>query len=172
MARLSERGKKLPANFLAGIRLFRKEEGVKEDPAGLVPLKAHASIPGELEGTQGKLPPGDYFAELVLPEFEDKLKGPDGKKLRASFRVLPPDSGEMVDLSTELGIILQSLAAATGGEVYTPDRIEELIRKLKERTITRDHVTKTPLVHSGILLAILLVLLCMEWSLRKWAGLP
>src|SRR5262249_16669998 len=116
LVRLSDKIKKLTPGALAGARLFRKSKPhAPAQRVALTPLKPHPVVPGELDGTQANLPPGDYAMELVIPDIEDKLNGPDGKKLRTTFKVLPPDTGELLNLATNWEK-MQEIAQRSGGE--------------------------------------------------------
>ena len=171
LVRLSDKVKKLAPNALAGARLYRKTKADgSEESVVLAPLKPHPFVPGELDGLQANLPPGDYAMELAIPDIEEKLNGPDGKKLRAAFKVLPPDTGEMLNLATNWER-MKEIAQKSGGETYSADRAGELIDKLKTRTATREETTDKRLWQSWWVLLPLLGLLACEWVVRKWAGL-
>lgn len=170
LVRLNERVKKLGENALAGARFFRKTADGKEEPIVLTKLKPHAYVPGELDGTQANLPPGDYAMELVIPEIEEKLNGPDGKKMRTHFKVLPPDTGELLDLSTNWER-MKELAGRTSGELLTADQAGQIIEKLKSRTATETTTRDKHLWQSWWLLIPLLCLITCEWVIRKLSGL-
>jgi hypothetical protein len=172
LVRLSDKLKKLPANALAGARFYRKKPNNEgEESTALASLKPHPVVPRELDGKQAGLPPGDYSMELAIPDIEDKLNGPDGKKLRASFKVLPPDAGELLDLSTNWEL-MEDMAKKTGGEVFAAHEAHKLLEKLQSKTDTRERRHESLLWRSWWLLVPLLMLLAVEWGIRKWAGLP
>ena len=170
LVRLNEKVKKLGESALAGARFFRKIGSDKEEAIVLTKLKPHAYVPGELDGAQANLPPGDYALELVIPEIEEKLNGPDGKKLRTHFKVLPPDSGELLDLSTNWER-MKELAQRTNGEMLTADQAGQIIEKLKSRSATETTTRDTQLWQSWWLLIPLLCLITTEWVIRKLSGL-
>ncbi len=170
LVRLNEKVKKLGENALAGARFYRKTAEGKEESIVLTKLKPHPYVPGELDGAQANLPPGDYAMELVIPEIEEKLNGPDGKKLRTHFKVLPPDSGELLDLSTNWER-MKELAVRASGEVLSADQAGQIIEKLKSRTATETTSRDEQLWQSWWLLIPLLCLISAEWVIRKLAGL-
>ena len=57
----------------------------------------------------------------MIPDIEEKLNGPDGKKLRAHVQVLPADTGEMLDLGTNW-LLMDDIAAKSGGKVFPAER--------------------------------------------------
>jgi hypothetical protein len=171
VARLSEKVKKLGPEALAGARLIRKPKDRPEEVIGLMPLKPHPVIPREYDGSQANLPPGDYDVELVIPDIEAKLNGPDGKKLRARFQVLPADTGEMLDLGTNWHL-MDDLAAKSGGKVFPAERAAELVELLQSRTATREYAVEQKMWQSWWTLLLFVVLLTLEWVTRKFAGLP
>lgn len=171
VARFSDKAKKLAPEALAGARMIRKQKNVPEEVVGMVPLRPHPVIPKELDGAQANLPPGEYDIELAIPDMEDKLNGPDGKRLRAHVQILPADTGEMLDLSTNW-LLMEDLAAKTGGKVFSADRAGELVELLQSRTATREHSIEQKLNQSWWALALFVGLLTAEWIVRKLSGLP
>jgi len=171
VARLSDKVKKLGPEALAGARLIRKAKPGTEEMVGLMPLKMHPAIPREYDGGQANLPPGEYDVELVIPEIEEKLNGPDGKKLRAHFQVLPADTGEMLDLGTNW-LLMEDIAAKSGGKVFPAERAGELVELLQSRSATREYAVEQKMWQSWWTLILFLVLLSLEWVVRKFAGLP
>ncbi|HEX3151816.1 MAG TPA: vWA domain-containing protein [Gemmataceae bacterium] len=171
VARFSDKVKKLPADALAGARLIRKPKPGVEEVIGLMPLKPHPVIPRELDGAQANLPPGEYDIELVIPDVEEKLNGPDGKKLRAHVQVLPADTGEMLDLGTNW-LLMDDIAAKSGGKVFPAERAAELIDLLQSRSATREYAVEQKMWQSWWTLILFIVLLSLEWVVRKFAGLP
>lgn len=171
VARLSDKVKKLGPEALAGARMIRKPKPGVEEVIGLMPLKPHPVIPREYDGAQANLPPGEYDIELVIPDIEEKLNGPDGKKLRAHVQVLPADTGEMLDLSTNW-LLMEDLATRSGGKVFPAERANELIELLQSRSATREYAVEQKMWQSWWTLLLFIVLLSLEWVARKFAGLP
>lgn len=171
IARLSDKVKKLGPEALAGARLIRKPKPGTEEIIGLMPLKPHPVIPREYDGAQANLPPGEYDVEIVMPDIEEKLNGPDGKKLRAHFQVLPADTGETLDLGTNW-VMMEDIAARSGGKVFPAERSGELIELLQSRSATREYAVEQKMWQSWWTLILFVVLLSLEWVVRKFAGLP
>jgi hypothetical protein len=163
---------------LKGARVIRLSDGPdgKESPAGLVPLTATEGRPRELTATFRDLDPGRYAVELDVPEWADQLRGPpgpDGRSapLRARFEVLPPDGDEMVELSGNREL-LEQIAAASGGQVYTPETLGELAETLTAKVATREEQVRRAARQSWWTLGLFVLLLTTEWVVRKWNGLP
>jgi hypothetical protein len=171
VARLSDKVKKLGPEALAGARMIRKPKPGQEEVIGLMPLKPHPVIPREYDGAQANLPPGEYDIELVIPDIEEKLNGPDGKKLRAHVQVLPADTGEMLDLGTNW-LLMEDLATRSGGNVFPAERANELIELLQSRSATREYAVEQKMWQSWWTLLLFIMLLSLEWVARKFAGLP
>ncbi len=171
LARLGEKAQRLSRGATVSARLLRQSKpGGPEETVALTSLKSNPEIPGQYEGAQANLPPGDYSMELAIRELDDKLIGPDGRKLRSSFKVLPPESGEMLNLATNWET-MKEIAEKSGGAMYSADRVSELLEILKVRTASREIATDKYLWQSWWLLIPVLCLLAGEWLLRKFAGL-
>ena len=178
IARGTEAVRKLGANSIKGARLIKlpAKEGEVERTLTLTPLSQPESRPRDLSGKFRELVPGKYAVELEIPEWADQLTGPvgaDGRAttLRSTFEVLPPDNEELVELSADMPL-LDEIAKSTGGKVYTPDEVAELIEKLSAQVAKVEMNTEYPARKSWLTLVIVLALLSLEWGLRKWAGLP
>jgi hypothetical protein len=68
--------------------------------------------------------------------------------------------------------LLEELAAKSGGRVFAAEEVDEIAPLLANRTVTRETKRNWRLAESWPTLALLLILLGFEWSMRKWAGLP
>jgi hypothetical protein len=176
VVRATEAVRKLGPNALKGVRVVKLTDDGKESPAGLFPLANSEARPRELTTALKDLSPGKYAVELDIPEWADQLQGPPGpdgraSKLRARFEVLPPDGEELVELSGNRDL-LEQIAAASGGKVYTPDTVGELVEALAGRAATREELVERPARRSWWLLGAFVLLIAAEWCLRKWSGLP
>ena len=178
VVRAAESLKKLGPGALKGARIVRLPEkaGGAEVPAGLIPLANPEGRPRDLAGSVKDLVPGKYAIELEIPDWADKLQGPPGPDgrfapLRSRFEVLPPDNEELIDLGANLQL-MEEMAEATGGKVYSVDEVDALVEALSQQTAVRESHVDRPLRMSWWILGAFLVLLTLEWGLRKWAGLP
>ncbi len=178
LARGSDEVKKLGPNSLKGARVVRlaDKDGGAETAVGLTPLTTPDGRPRDVAGKVRNLPPGQYAVELEIPDWADQLQGavgPDGRaaKLRSPFEVLPPDNEEVIELTADVQM-LDDIASTSGGRVYQPHEVEELVRQLSAKVATVDTRTEHPARKSWLTLAFVLILLGAEWGVRKWAGLP
>ncbi len=178
VVRTSDAVKKLDDNALKGARIIRLPEvvGGKETSAGLIPLSKPEGRPRDLSGKASDLTPGKYVIELEIPEWADQIQGPPGPdgratKLRCPFEIAPPDNEELVDLAANLSL-LEELAQAGNGKVYSIETSQELLDAIKAQSAKREYFIEHQLRQSWWVLGIFLAFLTIEWILRKWAGLP
>src|SRR5205823_6016769 len=104
---------------------------------------------------------------LMTPPDKGKEPGP----LRAVFTMLPPESKEMIDLETNWAM-LDDLAIQSGGKVFTPEDAGELRKLLVRQSVPQVEHHEQRLWQWWGLLAVVVVLLTLEWVGRKIAGLP
>jgi hypothetical protein len=176
VARLSETARKLPPNALAAVRIFRQVPGKADEPVSLTALTHPESRPRELEAKVRDLPPGQYVAELAIPDLGEQLNGPPGADgrpgpLRVTFAVSPREMTEMSELAVNLPL-LEELAAKSGGKVFMPETVAGLAELVTQRQATRTERVESKLWRSWPTLLLFLALLTLEWAGRKWAGLP
>jgi uncharacterized membrane protein len=77
------------------------------------------------------------------------------------FRSLQPNVG-----------LLQEIARRTGGEVISPEHLEQFARHLPTRKAPVMEAWTTPAWHTPAVLGFALVCLAGEWGLRRWKGMP
>ena len=147
-------------------------------PVAVIPLGRRPAQPNAYEARVANLPEGDYEIQLDMPAVADRLRpsaDPEEPKaagpLKASFTVSPPESAEMNDLSTNRPL-LEELASKSGGKVYSPEDVEELLKNLVNENITHTDYTEQKLWHWWTMLIAVVSLLTVEWVVRKWSGLP
>ena len=85
--------------------------------------------------------------------------------------MLPPDGEELVELSGNREL-LEQVAAASGGKVYTPETLGDLAEGLAAQAATRQDQVRRPARQSWWVLGLFAALLTLEWALRKGSGLP
>jgi hypothetical protein len=150
-------------------------------PVAVIPLNSKPAQPSTFEARVANLPEGDYEVQLEMPAVADKLlatsvpgnvqeKSPPGP-IKASFTVSPPDSSEMLDLSTNRPL-MEELASKSGGKVYTAEDVEELMDQLVNQSIPETEYFEQKLWQWWVILAVVASLLTVEWVVRKWSGLP
>jgi hypothetical protein len=173
LMRLSE---EIPAELPKGparARIFR--EGAKNDTVAVVELARREGQPRVLQGKVRDLPDGQYRMELDVPELADRLQPPTApgaiKPRAAEFQISPPDSRELLELTTDWDL-LNDLAEKSGGKVYAPEDAGQLLDLLTSQAQTRIERNEHHLWEWWPTLAVVLVLLTGEWMIRKWVGLP
>jgi len=173
VVRSSEAIPPLPVAALKGARIIQRAEkpGEAEKVVSILPLVAPEGRPHELAGTANDLAPGRYRIELEIPEWAEQLLDHSGKRLSSDFEVLPLEGEEMLELSANRAL-LNELAKITDGRVYEPSQIKELTELLLSQSAVVEHRTVQPLRSSWWAFTAILLLLCCEWGVRKWAGLP
>jgi hypothetical protein len=150
-------------------------------PVAVVPLSRKPAQPSTFEARVANLPEGDYEVRLEMPAVADKLlastapsnvqeKTPP-EPIKASFTVSPPESSEMLDLSTNHPL-LEELASKSGGKVYTPEDVQELVNRLVSQGIPETEYFEQRLWQWWVVLVVVASLLTVEWVVRKWSGLP
>ncbi len=178
VARFNETLGAVKSSLLAGARVIRLADAPNgpEKVEALVPLARLATQARVLEGTLRTLPPGRYAIELAIPDLADKLLGPAAegqprKPLRSELTILPPETGEMIDLESDWEA-LKDLAAKSGGKAYTAENAAELVERLTKASVPHVEHHEQRLYQWWVVLALVVGLLTLEWGGRKLAGLP
>jgi hypothetical protein len=149
--------------------------GAKNEAVAVVELTRREGQPRVLQGKVRDLPDGQYRVELDVPDLADRLQAPTApgaiKPRSAEFQISPPDSRELLELTTDWDL-LKELADKSGGKVYAPEDAGQLIDLLTRQANSRIERTEHRLWEWWPTLALVLTLLTLEWVVRKWVGLP
>lgn len=77
---------------------------------------------------------------------------------------------ELHNLTADHGL-LRTMSSVTGGELYYPDQLQNLVSKLSSiKPVIYSHVRYSELLRLPWVLLFLIVLLAVEWALRKYNG--
>lgn len=121
---------------------------------------------GEYEATFVPRVAGGYKARVTVA-------GPDGSPVgesEAGF-TFEPDTEEFRSLRTNREL-LQRIAERTQGEVIEPDQLDQFVSSLPNRRIPITEPWIYPLWHRWPMLAVAMLCLVGEWTLRRWKGWP
>jgi uncharacterized membrane protein len=130
-----------------------------------VPLLADENEGGVLRGRTPALEAGRY-------EVRVQVKGLPEDLMRAceQFSVQPVDAGELADLACNEGL-LREMATSGGGEYFREEDAGALAAKLKPLSDGRIEEQETVLWQSGWWFAAIILLLTVEWTIRKKKGM-
>jgi len=128
-----------------------------------VKLRRVAGNRGMFETTLADLPPGEYHAWLAVPPL-------DGPAPAADFRLVMP-AGENLRTPVDAAALRQA-AEATKGRFYTLENVDRLAAELPEgRQVPIETLPPRSLWDRWPVLALLVVLLGLEWFVRKRSGM-
>ncbi len=118
-----------------------------------------------LPWADGGAHPGDYEVSVESVAIAER-----DTKARTSFKVAPRETGELTQLSLNEGL-LQQMAAASGGQYLREESIDRLIHLLAP--LSQGHVieSETILWQSYWWFVPIILLLTVEWILRKRLGM-
>jgi hypothetical protein len=143
---------------------FKAEIVLPDGARRQVPLvRQENQVTGSFRQTQT---PGDYAVEVKASQ-KDKDLG----TARARFLVFQQDL-ELDNASADAAT-LEGLSAMTGGQSLAPEQLPELINRLIEQTSTLEiqQETKKTFWDSWLFFLMLILLLSLDWYLRKSWGL-
>jgi hypothetical protein len=150
-------------------------QGAKNETVAVVELTRRGGQPRVLQGKVRDLPDGQYRIEMDVADLAERLQAPTApgalKPRTAEFQISPPDSRELLELTTDWDL-LKELADKSGGKVYAPEDAGQLIDLLTRQAKSRVERTEHHLWEWWPTLALVLTLLTAEWVIRKWVGLP
>jgi uncharacterized membrane protein len=116
----------------------------------------------------------DYVARQVgAYRVEARVTGPDGHALEAGVAgwTSQPAAAEFQQLVPNRQL-LESLAEKTGGKVIQENKLENFARQLQQQDFEITEPWVFPLWHQTWIFLLAIGLLCTEWGLRRWRGLP
>jgi hypothetical protein len=120
---------------------------------------------GLLRGRTAALTPGDYEVSVESVAIADQ-----DAKARTSFKVAPRETGELTQLSLNEDLLRQ-MAEVSGGQYLREENFDRLIGLLAPMSQGRIVESETVLWQSYWWFAPIIVLLTIEWILRKRLGL-
>jgi hypothetical protein len=92
-----------------------------------------------------------------------------------TFRVLPPEEGELFDLATNWEL-MRALAQESGGRLLTAENALDVLALLTRQVVTQVEREEQKVWQDEPVVwwtfSLLIGLLTLEWIGRKWAGLP
>ncbi|MGN6547039.1 MAG: hypothetical protein ACTHK7_18435, partial [Aureliella sp.] len=131
----------------------------------VVPLAADASIAGVYSGQLRAPAGGNYRVSIVAPGLTS-----EALDVHTEFSVAERDSGEMDALSCDESI-LRKLAEVTGGQYLSEQQGDELVSLLKPLSRGKIIESDTLIWQSYWWFVPIVLLLSVEWWLRKRVGL-
>jgi hypothetical protein len=172
LMRLSD---EVPAELPRGPARARIVRQGKEETVAVVELHRTEGQPRLLQGKVRDLPAASYRIDLDVPDLADRLQPPTApgapRPNRAEFQISPPDSREMLELTTDWDL-LQQLADKSWGKVFAPEDAEQLIDLLTRQEKSHVERMEHHLWEWWPTLLLVVGLLSLEWVIRKWVGLP
>ena len=139
--------------------VYRNHEVVSK-----VPL-AESSVLGSYSAQLQGLAPGDYRVKIDATGFTSQALD-----LESQFTVAAPEGGEMHHIACNEGL-LKSIAQRTQGRYFRESETELLIQELQPMATGRIQTSITVLWQSVGWFACGLLLLTVEWLVRKRVGL-
>jgi von Willebrand factor type A domain len=130
-----------------------------------IPLQADGSFPGVYRGNVDKLGPGKYEVQIQAAGFQR-----DALQAKVEFAVVEPTNPEMHQLACNTGL-LQQIADRTGGKFLREQQIGELSELLAPFSNGKIVESDVLLWQSYLWFIPIVILLALEWWLRKRAGL-
>lgn len=130
-----------------------------------VSLNADPEVPGIYRSTTGALDAGAYEVSVRAAGYSESVL-----KARSRFTVSPPESGEMEQTASNTAL-LKNMAEASGGVFLREEQLSQLPDLLNPLSSGRVVETQTELWQTYWWFAAIVLLLSVEWMLRKRSGL-
>jgi hypothetical protein len=128
-------------------------------------LALEADLPGTYRGQANGLAPGDYDVSLVLPGFSA-----DATNVSTMFRILEPPNSELQNVTRNDSLLTQ-IASLSGGKYVHENQIDELWEAMKLRHNSKLVESDQLLWQSYWWFIPVVLIIAVEWWLRKKAGL-
>ncbi len=132
-----------------------------------VPLEADKES-GEFRGQTAPMLTGDYEVKIEVLGYPQDSAG--GGLAKAQFYVQPPIASELARLNADEQILRQ-IASNSGGEFFREEEASALTDRLKLLSEGKIMQRDTALWQSYLWFAAVVLLLTIEWILRKRAGM-
>jgi uncharacterized membrane protein len=164
-------GSETTLSWLVKDKLFKPVEGASLTarvlgPEGeiTVPLAERLDAPGTYEGTFTPAQPGKHGVVLEGTRADGETQAPV-----ASALLVESDTREARNARFDPAL-LQSMAQITGGRYFPLAELQEVAKAIT--AADREHVSveRVPLWHHPAFYALLALLLCLEWTLRRRWG--
>lgn len=136
-----------------------------EDLISRIPMGANVDVPGDFRGTVGNLASGDYHVRIEASGYSSEALDVESK-----FSMIEPPSQEMLLTYCDADGLRQ-LSELTGGEYLHEDQLDQLAERLRPLSGGRVVRSATMLWQSYWWFGAAILLLVIEWILRKKAGL-
>ena len=130
-----------------------------------VSLTSDPDVPGIYRGRTGTLTSGEHEVSIRASGFSS-----EALKARGRFVVMPPESGELENSSCNESLLKQ-MASASNGAYLREEQVDQLAALLSPLSSGRVVESDTELWQSYWWFAAIVILLTLEWFLRKRAGL-
>ena len=137
----------------------------EERVVAVVPLNPDASIAGVYSGQLNAPPSGNYRVSIVAAGLTSSALA-----IHSEFAVVDRDSGEMDQLNCDEALLVK-VAEMTGGEYLSEERGNELIDLLRPLSRGKIIESDTLIWQSYWWFVPIILLLSIEWWLRKRVGL-
>jgi hypothetical protein len=139
--------------------------GAEPKVVAVVPLEADAAIAGVYSGQINAPSGGNYRVSIVAPGLTSAALA-----VHSEFSVVEPDGGEMDQLSCDEPLLMK-VAQTTGGQYLSEERGHELVDLLRPLSRGKIIESDTLIWQSYWWFVPIVLLLAIEWWLRKRVGL-
>lgn len=156
-----------PARGLAAEAIVTEisSDGASDRVVAVVPLDADDSLPGVYSGQIEAPVSGNYRVTIVAPGLTS-----EALNVHSEFSVVEPDGGEMDQLSCDEPLLMK-LAESTRGHYLSEEHGDKLVDLLRPLSRGRIIESDTLLWQSYWWFVPIVLLLSIEWWIRKRIGL-